>query len=357
MWNVYLAISLLVLQFNDCESAAYPNKEADFFQCSWGNIPITLRCDGTNNCGDNSDEESCEKVTTILVSTGRPRNSATQTTEVINLQDDSMCQDVGDFPMANDAVGAYLGSSPVICGGNDGSVSLNQCHQLRSGIWRPFATLDQRRWGAAGIVHANTFIIFGGYDTTWSRKLSTTEIVTEEGRVTPGPEMPVAVYRHSIASLDEKTWILTGGYTSTTSSTDETWFFDPVSKEFKQGPPLITGRRLHASATLQDKDTKENIVAVVGGYNGGYLDSTEFLRNGEWSSGPQMPKRLRGLSAVVIKGDLYAIGGNDGSDYQTDIHRLSCSSGNCAWTTMDQQLKVGRAWHISMAVPNELCIF
>ena len=147
--------------------------------------------------------------------------------------------------------------------------------------------MTSRRRGAAGIVHANTFIIFGGYDYG-SRYLSTTEIVTEEGQVTPGPEMPVAVERHSIASLDEKTWILTGGITRTTTSSPVTWFFDPVSQEFQQGPPLITGRRLHSSATLQDQDTKENIVAVVGGYsygNGDVLDSTEFLRNGEWSPG------------------------------------------------------------------------
>ena len=150
-----------------------------------------------------------------------------------------------------------------------------------------FFFMTSRRRGAAGIVHANTFIIFGGYDSG-SEYLSTTEIITEEGQVTPGPEMPVAVYYPSIASLDEKTWILTGGITSTTASTDETWFFDPVSQEFQQGPPLITGRRLHSSATLQDQDTKENIVAVVGGYsygNGDVLDSTEFLRNGEWSPG------------------------------------------------------------------------
>ena len=148
--------------------------------------------------------------------------------------------------------------------------------------------MTSRKHGAAGIVHANTFIIFGGYEYPGSGRLSTTEIITEEGQVTPGPEMPVAVDYHSIASLDEKTWILTGGDTSTTSSTDETWFFDPVSQEFQQGPPLITGRRLHSSATLQDQDTKENIVAVVGGYsygNGDVLDSTEFLRNGEWSPG------------------------------------------------------------------------
>ena len=68
-----------------------------------------------------------------------------------------------------------------------------------------------------------------------------------------------------------------------------------------------------------------------------------------------MPKRLYGLSAVVLGGDLYAIGGGDeNGDYQTAIHRLSCSSGNCAWTTMDQEY-VGRDSQVAMAVPNNLC--
>jgi len=316
---------------------------------------VTVPAKNGGNCSQKL-VESCNlqpcPVSTILVSPGRPSNSG-QKTEVINLEDNSKCQDVGDFPLKiSQAVGSYLGSFPVICGGyGESYTSLNQCHQLKSRTWQPFATLGQRRYGAAGIVHANTFIIFGGYDTTGSGYLSTTEIVTEEGQVTPGPEMPVAVLGHSIASLDEKTWIVTGGDTSTTFYADGTWFFDPVSQEFQQGPPLITGRRWHASATLQDQDTKENIVAVVGGYNGvGYLDSTEFLRNGEWSPGPQMPKKLSGFSAVVLNGDLYTIGG-----YQTAIHRLSCSSGNCTWTTMDQELKVARWNQVAMAVPNDLC--
>ena len=74
-----------------------------------------------------------------------------------------------------------------------------------------------------------------------------------------------------------------------------------------------------------------------------------------------MPQRLLGLSAVVLSGDLYAIGGADDYgddlfDEQTAIHRLSCSSGNCAWTTMDQELKVGRWLQIAMVVPKDLCI-
>jgi len=300
-----------------------------------------------------------ETLSTILISTGYSGNSATQTTEVINIEDDSKCQDVEDFPLAiESAVGSYLGSFPVICGGYDGS-SLNQCHRLESGKWQPFATLGQRRNGAAGIVHANTFIIFGGYDDTGSGRLSTTEIVTEEGQVTSGPEMPAAVSYHSISSLNATTSILTGGYTleDATLSLDVTWYFDHVSQEFQQGPSLITGRYKHASATLQDHDTKEDIVAVVGGYIDGVgrLDSTEFLRNGEWTAGPQMPIKLWGLSAVVLGGDLYAIGGYGGNNYQTAIHRLSCSSGNCAWTTMDQELKVGRGFQVAMAVRNDLC--
>ena len=149
--------------------------------------------------------------------------------------------------------------------------------------------MTSRRQGAAGIVHANTFIIFGGYDNTRGGRwaiLSTTEIVTEEGQVTPGPEMPAVVWTHSIASLNATTSILTGGSTSTKAYSPVTWYFNHVSQEFQPGPSLITGRSYHASATLQDHDTKEDIVAVVGGIgNGGVLDSTEFLINGEWTPG------------------------------------------------------------------------
>ena len=68
-----------------------------------------------------------------------------------------------------------------------------------------------------------------------------------------------------------------------------------------------------------------------------------------------MPKKLSGLSAVVLNGDLYAIGGYDGNNYQNAIYSLSCSSGNCSWTTMDQELKVARRNQVAMAVPNDLC--
>ena len=99
--------------------------------------------------------------------------------------------------------------------------------------------------------------------------------------------MPEAVYRHAIASVNETTSILTGGQSTSSSYSAKTWFFSHVSQQFQAGPNLITGRYAHASPTIQDKVTMENIVAVIGGNNAGYLDTTELLINGEsaWQQG------------------------------------------------------------------------
>ena len=73
-------------------------------------------------------------------------------------------------------------------------------------------------------------------------------------------------------------------------------------------------------------------------------------------SGPKMPKGLKGLSAVSISGNLYAFAGLDENvDFQTAIYRLSCSSRNCVWTTMDQELTIARDYAVAMVVPNDIC--
>ena len=98
--------------------------------------------------------------------------------------------------------------------------------------------------------------------------------------------MPEAVYYHAIASVDETTSILTGGSTASGISAN-TWLFSHVSNQFQAGPSLLTARFGHASSTIRDRVTMEDIVAVVGGSNGFYLDTTELLFYGEstWQQG------------------------------------------------------------------------
>ena len=103
--------------------------------------------------------------------------------------------------------------------------------------------------------------------------------------------MPEPNMGHAIASVNETTTILTGGQPSVVSSA-KTWFFSHVSQQSQAGPILITGRRRHASATIQDHITMEAIVAVVGGGHLYIDDSTELLFNGEsgWQQGKNHAK-------------------------------------------------------------------
>ena len=99
--------------------------------------------------------------------------------------------------------------------------------------------------------------------------------------------MPEAVYSHAIASVNNTMSILTGGSSAASGISSKTWLFSHESNQFQAGPPLLAARYGHASSTIKDRITMENIVAVVGGNNGGYLDTTELLFNGEsaWQQG------------------------------------------------------------------------
>ena len=68
-----------------------------------------------------------------------------------------------------------------------------------------------------------------------------------------------------------------------------------------------------------------------------------------------MPKTAHWLSAVQVGGDLYAMGGYS-NDFRTAINRLSCSSRVCTWTTMTQELTVGRMLAVAIAIPKSFCV-
>ena len=71
--------------------------------------------------------------------------------------------------------------------------------------------------------------------------------------------------------------------------------------------------------------------------------------------GPQLPKAIYGFSMLEMNGDTYAIGGYGWGGYKSAIYQLSCSSELCSWTTLNQQLKVGRRNSVAIVVQDHSC--
>ena len=70
--------------------------------------------------------------------------------------------------------------------------------------------------------------------------------------------------------------------------------------------------------------------------------------------GPPLPKAIRTFSMLEMNGDTYVFGGH-GGNYESSIYQLSCSSGLCSWTTLNQQLQVARSYPVAIAVQDNFC--
>ena len=100
----------------------------------------------------------------------------------------------------------------------------------------------------------------------------------------------------------------------------------------------------------QVKTYWHNLFYPIGTY------STSF-----WKLGPALPKGMDTHSMVELGEHLYVIGGSSpdfiSSDFPAwkEIHKLTCVSGACSWTTLTQQLKVGRGFAIGIPVMDSFC--
>ena len=71
--------------------------------------------------------------------------------------------------------------------------------------------------------------------------------------------------------------------------------------------------------------------------------------------GPPLPKALSRFSMLEINGDAFVFGGYGGG-YNSAIYQLTCSSGICSWSTINQELKVARNRLVAIPVPDTFCV-
>ena len=206
--------------------------------------------------------------------------STTKTkTEIVDVENDITCSDLGDFPVKlHAAVGANVHGTPVVCGGyvtySDYGYS-DKCYSFTNGVWKEFASMKDKRIYAAAIIYNKKLHVFGGGN--WNSRLQTSETISLDGEVSDGPVLPIAVWKHGMTTLNDTVSIL--------SDSAKTWYYNHETKVFTSGPNLLEGRSNHGSATVVDKVTKAKIAVVTAGENHDFLDSTELLINGQWQTG------------------------------------------------------------------------
>ena len=71
--------------------------------------------------------------------------------------------------------------------------------------------------------------------------------------------------------------------------------------------------------------------------------------------GPALPRALWAHSMIEVGENLYVIGGDSDDDTVKEIHKLTCVSGSCSWTTLTQQLKEERMSVVSIPVMESFC--
>ena len=219
-----------------------------------------------------------------MVTNGYPLSSSKKT-EILDLTSGESCKDLADFPLEwSHGVGANLNGIPVVCGGYDQVIQAWQanetCFKFTNGGFQAFASMKNTRSQPAGVIYKNKFHIFGGSGSSSSRQSS--ELISIDGGVEDGPDLPEEMYAHAISIFNSSVSILSGG----SKSWKKTWYFNHETQTFSPGPSLLTGRKDHGSASCVDKVTEAKIFIVAGGHDGaGHISSTEMLINGIWQLG------------------------------------------------------------------------
>ena len=228
-----------------------------------------------------------------MITTGVSNNSINpwgmlKTTEVGGFLDGESCSDVAEFPgYIFDGASVNFHGTPVVCGGcGEIFTTYSQnCYKFNNFGWQEFATMKDKRGHAAGVMYKDKFHVFGGGDLANAIVFQTSEIISIDGQVEYGPDLPTGVFAHKITAINATVSILSGGFTNVTNYSPLTWYFNHETAVFSSGPNLLEGRSTHGSAFIVDTVTKAKVVVITGGFNITNMKSTELLINGQWQSG------------------------------------------------------------------------
>ena len=213
----------------------------------------------------------------MLVSSGW-YGSEMDSTEVVDLKSGKIFSMAPLGRRTFGATGGLLDGLPVICGG----LYDNQIHSIAKDQSKFLGQLSvTRRFAASVVLSNNTLWVTGGQDQSYN-DIKTTEIVTKDGQTSQGPDLPLALFGHSIVPLNSGAFILIGGAGGDSSATH----FYEEKKGWRPGPNLKNARCWHTAGVLTDRvSTKQYIVAVGEDLSDLSVEYLEYPGSNEWMKG------------------------------------------------------------------------
>ena len=288
-----------------------------------------------------------------------------QSSEVIDLRNpDNVCASFADAGPRQFPYGALLQKSlPVVCGG----YSNQDCVVIGRDTSTPLVDLTFPRPESASVLIDDSTLWITGAE--WGEGLGNSEFVTIESDGSAqsilGPDLPMQVFGHCMAKIDDNTYFLSGGYRLDTDSiaTKATFFYDMTSETWTRGPNMIESRAHHSCEVFMNPATNNLNIVLMGGYD--YetqttLEQTELLdldggAHG-WTYGPRVPQAVRNPASVSLGKSVVLIGGLLGSELSSSdqLNELVCDADSCSWVTLEQTLKHPRWGHVAMLIPDDL---
>ena len=296
------------------------------------------------------------------------------------------CNKIDEVPgggaIANiiNSVGAIIGDTPIICGGNHPEQAANiydKCFKFikKDGgyHWVPFDnTLSIARFfrGDGSIVIEDQLLVSGGIIGHGGPYSVLQELVSLDGEFTSSELKSPANYGHCMVQINETSVVAIGGIGK--AHDQKTTFMNFKTGKISSGPELANKR--HANGCGKITIGGDTVVFSVGGgtpWQADFQHTTEYLKldkdDAEWKAGPDLPIGMREMRVIPSRNGktLFLVGGRKGpefNDYIEEIHQLVCEGNkvrSCQWVDTGVKIEQPRRGHQVFPIPesmaNELC--
>jgi hypothetical protein len=177
------------------------------------------------------------------------------------------------------------------------------------GAWEILTDMPNVRAGGAAVyLHGHVWIVGGAGTGT---DMQVYDIRTGEWELIPGAPVKFRDHLQAVA-FENEIWWLAGRTISWDETTNKVVIWNPVTREWREGPAMNHARSGLAARVVQGQ------IMVVGGevmndHTAGLTLSTEVFAPGahNWVFGPASPVPVHGTTGAAANGEFVLVGGSD----------------------------------------------